>query len=132
MNRLETAQLLKEIAIIDNRKVTEELIDGWHAIIKHVPLDIAQESHRLARRNPSVTYLEPKHIVSYAQEAAYSLDRQKPKVSFEKPINIAPQPTCREHGRKIMTCDPCCRKLAPMADKPAAEILVFGKKYLYA
>jgi hypothetical protein len=132
MNRLETAQLLKEIAVIDNRKVTEELIDGWHAIIKHVPFDIGQESHKLARRNPSVTYLEPKHIVSYAQEAAYSLDRQKPKVDYERPIDIAPQPTCREHGKKIMTCDPCCRKLSPMADKPAAEILVFAKKFVYA
>ncbi len=132
MNRLETAQLLKEIAVIDNRKVTEELIDGWHAIIKHVPFDIGQEAHKLARRNPSVTYLEPKHIVSYAQEAAYSLDRQKPKVDYERPIDIAPQPTCREHGKKIMTCDPCGRKLLPMADKPAAEILAFAKKFVYA
>lgn len=132
MNRLETAQLLKEIAVIDNRKVTEELIDGWHAIIKHIPFEIGQESHRLARRNPSVTYLEPKHIALYAQEAAFSLDRQKPKPQDERPIDIAPQPTCREHGKKIMSCDPCARKLLPLADKPAAEVLAFAKKYVYA
>jgi hypothetical protein len=132
VNKIETKQLLDEIAAIDNRQVTPEVVEAWHAIIKHIPLEIAQEAHRIARRNEQINRLEPKHILGRAQEAAYSLDRQKPKVDYERPIEIAPQPICREHKKKIMTCDLCCAKLAPMADKPAAEILAFAKKFVYA
>jgi len=132
VNKIETKQLLDEIAAIDNRQVTPEVVEAWHTIIKHIPIEIAQEAHRIARRNEQIGRLEPKHILGRAQEAAYSLDRQKPKTVYERPIDIAPQPTCREHGKKIMACDPCCRKLSSMADKPAAEILVFAKKYVYA
>ena len=132
MNKIETKQLLDEIAAIDNRQVTPEVIEAWHAIIKHIPLEIAQEAHRIARRNEQISRLEPKHILGRAQEAAYSLDRQKPKVDYERPIDVAPQPICREHKKKIMTCDPCCRKLSRLADRPAAEILAYAKQNVYA
>lgn len=133
MNNAETAELLREVAILDNRKVSQELIDQWQGILGHIPLDIAREAHKLARKDERVTYLEPRHIVSWAREAAFKLDREKGKNIPEEPKgNFVKQPTCREHQKPIMSCNPCGRKLAPIADKTSAEILVYAKKYVYA
>ena len=133
MNNAETAELLREVAILDNRKVSQDLIDQWQSILGHIPLDIAREAHKLARKDERVTYLEPRHIVSWAREAAYKLDRAKGNtVPEELEGKSVPQPKCREHSRPIMVCDACCRKLAPLADKNKNEILIYAQKNVYA
>ncbi len=132
MNKTETAKLLDEIAVIDNRKVTADLVAQWQGILGHIPYEIATEAHRLARKDERVTWLEPRHIVSWAREAAYKLDRQKGNNVPEEPKgNFVPQPKCK-HGRGLLTCDPCCATLAPYADKDKNEILAYARKYVYA
>ena len=132
MNRTETAELLREVAILDNRKVSQDLIDQWQGILGHIPLDIAREAHRLARKDERVTYLEPRHIFSWAREAAYKLDREKGNNIPEEPKgNFVAQPKCK-HGRGLLTCDSCCATLAPFADKDKNEILAYSRKYVYA
>lgn len=110
MNKTEIGELLLAVSAIDNRKITQQMVDGWTEILRHVPLDIALEAHRMARKNEAVGYLEPKHIISFAKEAAYALDRAKPKVE-EKPAARFPMPNCRAHGVGILSCDPCADKI---------------------
>jgi hypothetical protein len=102
--------LLLAVSAIDNRKITQQTVDGWTDILRHIPLDIALEAHRMARKNEAVGYLEPKHIISFAKEAAYALDRAKPKVE-EKPPARFPMQKCSAHGIGILSCDPCADRI---------------------
>lgn len=131
MNKIETKQLLEEISAVDKRQITPEMIEMWSQILGHIPLDIAKQAHIMARKDQSMTYLEPKHIVGWAREAAYALDRKKPKTEDEVKRGD-PEPICRAHSKKITQCLACCRRLAPMADETAAKILVWAKENIYA
>jgi len=131
MNKAETGQLLIAVAAVDNRKITQPMVDVWTDILRHIPLDIALEAHRMARKSESVGYLEPKHIVGFAKEAAFALDRQKPKQ--EPPVyKFAPQPTCRAHNKKILSCDPCCHAMSKQRHLNDNQLLLWAKENIYA
>lgn len=131
MNKAETKTLLDAIAAIDNRKITQPVLDGWYDILKQIPLDIALEAHRLARKNDTIGYLEPKHIVSYAREAAFALDREKPKEK-EEVKRGDPMPKC-QHDIPIFDCKPCCRTLGQYLDQNGFDgIQSFAKAKIYA
>jgi hypothetical protein len=131
MNKAETKTLLDAVSAIDNRKITQPLLDGWYDILKQIPIDIALEAHRMARKNESIAYLEPKHIVSYAREAAFALDRDKPKPK-EEVKRGDPMPNC-QHDKPIFDCKPCCRTLASYLDQNGFEgIHTFAKAKVYA
>jgi hypothetical protein len=131
MNKAETGQLLLAVSAIDNRKITQETLDGWYDILKHIPLDVALEAHRMARKSESVGYLEPKHIVSFAKEAAFALDRATPKPK-EAPIEGDPMPICKDHNKPILTCDPCCHRLFKFSEAHGFErIHAFAKAEIY-
>jgi len=131
MNITETKHLLQEISVIDKRQVTPELVAAWQGILGHIPLDVAQEAHRLARRDSAIQYLEPRHIVVWAKEAAFKLDREQGKTQPEV-ITGDPEPRCREHGSGIMSCDPCCSKLSKMGHLHDAALLLWAKENVYA
>ena len=101
--------MLKRISAVDNRKVTPQTVEAWHDIIGRVPLDIATEALKLAQQDPSVRYLEPRHIMGWVKEAAFRLDRNKPeKVEVKRGT---PQPRCKDHDTLILECDPCSHRL---------------------
>ena len=131
MNMTEAKTLLEEISAIDGRKLTPETVAAWQGILGSMPLDVAREAHRMARRDDRVTYLEPKHIVSWAKEAAFKLDRDNPKV--EAKVEGSPQPICKEHGRGILTCDPCCHRLHKYLQVRGLDTLHdFARREIYA
>lgn len=133
MNKSEIGQLLVAVSAIDNRKITQQMVDGWTDILRHVPLDIALEAHRLARKNESVGYLEPKHIIAFAKEAAFALDRNKPKAKTEPEHAGVPQPTCRSHNKPILSCNPCCHRIYKFKEAHGLEGLhAFAKAEIYA
>jgi hypothetical protein len=109
MNIAEVKELLTEISVIDNRKLSQEVAEGWHSILSFMPLDIAREALRLARKDDRISWLEPKHLVSWGREAAFKLDRNKPK--DEEVLVGSPMPVCKQHNEPIMSCDPCCHSL---------------------
>lgn len=109
MNKTETQALLKQIALIDNRKVTPETIEAWHGIVGIIPFDIASEALTLARKDASINWLEPRHIVAWAKEAAYRNNRSMPIDLLQ--TDSAPAPIC-EHEKPIARCLPCCRQLS--------------------
>lgn len=135
MQITETKELLKLVAAIDNRKVTPEQIEAWHSIIGFMPFDVAKEALAMARKDDRVNWLEPKHLVSWARDAAFKLDREQNAPLPESVIGastFSPQPLCRDHGEKIMSCKPCQGKLRAMADEPQAKILAYAKQNLFA
>jgi hypothetical protein len=131
MNRLETTELLRQISAVDNRKVNEDTVNAWQSILGHIPFEIAKEALVLARKDDRITYLEPRHVISWAKEAAFRLDREQNKTEVEEPKgNFVAQPNCK-HGTRLLECLPCCRELKPMANKPKEEILYTAKKLVF-
>lgn len=131
MLRTETQDLLRQIAAVDNRKITNETIEAWHGIIGAIPFDIAKEALKLAQSDSIIKYLEPRHIVGWAKEAAFRLDRNKPKVEEERVGS--PQPKCRDHGKPILSCDPCCHRLYKYSEQSNGDgLLAFAKANIYA
>lgn len=132
MNMADTRTLLEEVAAIDNREVTPEVVAAWNSVIGTMPLDIAQMAHRLARRDDRIRYLEPKHIVSWAREAAFKLDKEKPKED-EPRVDVVPQPYCKEHNKRLLTCDPCCHRLYKYKEIRGLDTLLdFAKREIFA
>ena len=131
MNKAEIGELLIAVAAIDNRKITQQTVDGWADILRNIPLDIALEAHRMARKSEAVGYLEPKHIISYAREAAFALDRNKPKPVEGEFVKV-PQPTCRAHNLPILSCRACCKLMNEQMQREPNSLLSFAKANIYA
>lgn len=131
MNMLEAKALMEEIAAVDGRKLTPETVATWQGILGSMPLDVAREAHKMARRDDRVNYLEPKHIVSWAREAAFKLDKDNPKA--EEKVEGSPMPTCKAHNKRILTCDPCCHRLHKYLEVRGLDTLHdFAKREIYA
>jgi phytoene dehydrogenase-like protein len=129
MNKIETKKILDIISAIDNRKVAVETIEAWHMVIGFIPYEIAIEALRLAQQDVSVKYLEPRHIVSWAKEAAFRLDRDQSK----KPelFHGTPEPTCK-HADRLLNCNKCCYELYKHEDLTNAQLLIYAKENVYA
>jgi hypothetical protein len=126
----DTKELLRQIALVDNRKVMPETIEAWHNIIGGIPFEIATQALKMAQQDSTIRYLEPRNIISWSKEAAFRLDRDKPKL--ETPVNSSPQPRCREHNELILSCGPCCRLLKDYEqDNGQAGIDRFAKAEIY-
>lgn len=66
MNQTEVAKLLTVASAIDNRTVADEQVIAWHAALRHLPYDVAQEA--LVRHfRDSTEYLLPGHISKQAK-----------------------------------------------------------------
>lgn len=113
MNLNETKAILKEIALIDNRKLDESVAMAWHAVIGHMKFEVAQQALILARQDASIGYLEPKHLVQWGREASHRINRNKYE---ERHDEMVPEPICRSHSKKITECKVCCRAIAQKAD----------------
>jgi len=112
MQLKETEVLLREMFAIDGRLLDAERIKAWHNAIGFMPLDVAQESLRIARRDEKLGYLEPKHIIAKAREAAMELDRQQGNKEAQQMSDYkgVPCPKCK-HNKSLLSCDDCCRSL---------------------
>ena len=115
MNLNETKAILKDIALIDNRKLDEAIAQAWHAIIGQMTYEVAREALKLARQDASISYLEPKHLVAWGKEANHRLNRNQIPEDVAQ-VAYAPEPSCKAHGLKITNCKECCRAVAKMAE----------------
>lgn len=130
MNKTETQVILRKVAVLDNRKVGPETLDAWHDIIGRIPFDIAKEALILAQQDGTIKYLEPRHIIGWAKEAAFRLDRAMPKLA-EGEYQKVEQPTCKAHSLPVMSCRPCCREMSKH-NLNAAQLLAWAKANIYA
>ena len=111
MNLSEAKSLLDEVAAIDNRKLSPELVTAWHKVIGHVDYRVAERALVLARRDPAIQYLEPKHIVAKTRDAIIELNAEQREEGPEASWKSEPVPVCRHHGEKITKCQPCVQRL---------------------
>ena len=96
---------------VDGRHLEIEKIKAWHNVIGSMPLDIAQRALRMARQDERIGYIEPKHIIGKAKEAAEAMDRQEERKKAQPEVKLGqPMPTCI-HGKGLLYCDPCCHTL---------------------
>ena len=131
MNLIETKKLLVDVAMDDNRRLSEELATAWHAILSPLDLGVAREALILARRDSSISYLEPRHIVSWAKEVAFQRDKLNKEP--EPLLSGDPAPRCRHHSKKILDCDPCCQQLGRYAvTATPEEVEKYARSEIYA
>jgi len=111
LKKTETEQLLREMFAIDGRKLDADKLLAWHNVIGGMPLDIAQRALRMARQDERISYIEPKHIIGKAKEAAEAMDREEQRKAKQEPVKKGvPMPTCI-HGEALLYCDDCCRTM---------------------
>jgi len=111
LNLKETETLLREMFAIDGRHLDADKIKAWHNVIGGMPLDIAQRALRMARQDERISYVEPKHIIGKAKEAAEAMDRAEARKAAQPEVKKGqPMPTCI-HGEGLLYCDTCCHTL---------------------
>jgi hypothetical protein len=130
MNISETQELLRQISTIDKRQITPDTIQAWHQIVGHLSFEVAIESHRMARKDLSINYLEPRHIIGWAKEAIGVLQRNQPK--DPEPLRpSAPEPNCRHHRTRITECKPCCKELGKQSHLNAEQLHTWAVGNIY-
>lgn len=110
MQKTECAALLREIAAVDNRTLSQETLQAWYSVIGYLPYEVALKALHAARKDERLTWLEPKHIVAFSKEDR--LARQDDDYLREMSEAVfGPVPYCI-HGEVIAMCLPCCRAKA--------------------
>lgn len=115
MNRLETEALLVFISTLDQRVVTEDVVESWHRILadtKPVAARQAVEEHFATKPD---TYLKVGHVLQGAKKVSEykaALSSSEQRALEESTWVSSPQPVCKEHSQLITKCDPCCDLLS--------------------
>lgn len=115
MNLNETKSILKDVALIDNRKLDEAVAMAWHAVIGRMDFEVAKQALILARQDPSINYLEPKHLVQWGKEASHRMQRDRTTPS--EALEGIPEPLCAAHRLMITSCRACCHRVAQKAEE---------------
>jgi len=110
MQKLDTERLVRKLAVLDNRQVNDGVVDGWHELIGHLSFQVAELALRKARQDVNINWVEPKHLLAKAHEAARELNEEATRLARQAEENGtgAPEPKCAEHGLRITTCLECC------------------------
>ncbi|PCN46989.1 hypothetical protein Csp2054_14190 [Curtobacterium sp. 'Ferrero'] len=90
MNQTEVAKLLTVASAIDNRTVSDEQVIAWHAALRHLPFEVAQEA--LVRHfRDSTEYLLPGHISKQAKVIRAEQEREariRRQIEPPRPITL--------------------------------------------
>lgn len=111
MNLVETGQLLKLVAVHDNRDYQKPgAAEFWHEILGHNSFEDCKTALINARQRDDITWLEPKHLVRELVKLRErrQTDERRVKATEEKEnFEGVTMPLCR-HGLGLLKCDPCC------------------------
>lgn len=106
----QTRQIVDFISAAKNQTPTEKTYGAWHLLIAELDFEKAREATILALKDPSITFLEPKHIlgkVSELKEAHELKLRQERAIEHKSETKGVPMPKCK-HDIGLLYCDPCC------------------------
>jgi len=114
MIKTDTERIVRKAAVLDNRQVTDAVIDAWHDVIGHVDYLVAERALVKARQDPNIVYLEPKHVIAKARDAIVELNEEARVLAREAEDegSADPEPICRPHNSRITQCDDCCHTLS--------------------
>lgn len=118
MTKAELKSLMEYLQAIDNRQVNSEKLQAWYDLIGYMDYTLAKNSVIMASRDPSISYVEAKHVIAMSQrikEQQKTEESRKRALEPEKPVKQGnPMPKC-QHGIGLLLCDPCCRLAAQQA-----------------
>jgi hypothetical protein len=117
MTKSELGQLMDYLSAIDNRQISPEKLQVWFDLIGYLDFADAKAAVIEAQREESISYVEAKHVVAFAlriKERRKS-EEQRAQAKISQPERVGdPHPICA-HGKRLLTCDPCCRNAAIQA-----------------
>jgi hypothetical protein len=99
------------VSTLDQRIVSEEVVEGWSEMLKDVAPVFAREAVEEHFKLKPDVYLNVGHVLAGAKRAA--LRQAERLVSEARLMDEAdwksdPQPVCEEHSSRILECDDCC------------------------
>jgi len=115
VDKLQVTALLTLVSTLDQRIVSDSLVESWAGFLADVRPQHAREAVEEHFREKPDTYLNVGHVVKGAKRFA---ERDAEKVLAltrgmdESGWRSDPQPVCREHDTLITHCYPCCDVLA--------------------
>ena len=117
MNKTDTERIVRKVAVLDNRRIDDVVIDGWHEVIGHLSYQVAEIALRKARQDAAVDWLEPRHIIAKSHDAIRELNDEARRLAREAEESGTgdPEPICRAHNKRITSCIECCVRLSTVA-----------------
>ena len=76
MTKTELKELMEYLSAIDNRQLTAEKLQVWFDLIGYLDFTDAKAAVIEAQREESISYVEAKHVVAFAQRIK---ERRSPK-----------------------------------------------------
>jgi hypothetical protein len=117
MTKTELKELMEYLSAIDNRQLTAEKLQVWFDLVGYLDFDDAKAAVIEAQRDPSLGYVEAKHVIANAlriKDRRKTEEHRSRATSFTEERKGDPHPICA-HGKRLLTCDPCCRNAAIQA-----------------
>lgn len=117
MTKTELKELMEYLSAIDNRQLTAEKLQVWFDLIGYLDFEDAKAAVIEAQREESISYVEAKHVIAFAlriKEKRKTEESRSRATTFQEERIGDPHPICA-HGKKLLTCDPCCRNAAIQA-----------------
>lgn len=115
MTKTELKELMEYLAAIDNRQLSPEKLQVWFDLIGYLDFAEAKSAVIEAQRDESISYVEAKHVIAFAMriKERRKAEQARSKTHTQERIGD-PHPICA-HGKRLLTCDECCRNLAIQA-----------------
>lgn len=113
MNKTDTERLVRKAAVLDNRHVNDAVIEAWYELVGHLSYEVAERSLRIARQDPNIAYLEPKHVLGKSRDGIVELNTERANTAahLDEVGPSDPEPRCRAHVKRFTSCLECCNKL---------------------
>lgn len=113
MSPEETRRLLGEIATVDNRKLTPDIVRIWHDMLHGFDYDTMQAALRTIRLNEPDTWIDPGHLAQIARRQATTTgNRRVPHCDHGVPVGGY----CHDCTHPA-DC-PMCMPIAGLSDTP--------------
>lgn len=117
MTKTELKELMEYLSAIDNRQLSAEKLQVWYDLIGYLDFDDSKAGVIEAQRDPSISYVEAKHVIAYTLriKERRKTEEHRARATTYTPDRVGdPHPICA-HGKRLLTCDPCCRNAAIQA-----------------
>jgi hypothetical protein len=117
MTKNELKELMEYLSAIDNRQLTADKLQVWFDLIGYLDFADAKAGVIEAQRDQAISYVEAKHVIAYAmriKERRKTEEQRTRSANFDEKRTGDPHPICA-HGKRLLTCDPCCRNAAIQA-----------------
>jgi hypothetical protein len=117
MTKTELKELMEYLSAIDNRQLSPEKLQVWFDLIGFLDFADAKQAIIEAQRETSIAYVEAKHVIAFVAriKERRSSEEQRARAKLAQPERVGdPHPICA-HGKRLLTCDPCCHNAAVQA-----------------